>query len=1417
MINRIMKYQIIAISLLLMAASAEAQKTALEGFTYENYPTPPTGLEWQSPGQLALNKELPQAWGFHFPTEEAARGVLPERGAYWQTLDGTWKFHWCRTPEERAQGFEAPSYDVSAWDDIEVPGCWNVQGIQPDGSLKYGVPIYVNQKVIFEHQVAVDDWRGGVMRKPRNPQWTVNEYPNEVGSYRRTFTVPASWKGRVVYINFDGVDSFFYLWINGHYVGFSKNSRNTATFNITPYLNKKGENVVAVEVYRNSDGSFLEAQDMFRLPGIIRSTYLTSVPELELSDLVVRTSRLSGNGITEEANAEIVVEASVRNLGKKTAKDLSVEYKVFPLRLYTDELAPGSLHLDAQPAIGQPDAQAQVNVGADLSIAATSINLHGALPWSAEAPHRYVLTATLKDRKGKVVDVRSTYFGVRTVEIRDTKAEDDEFGKAGRYFYVNNKPVKLKGVNRHETNPWHGHAISHGQILREVFLMKQGNINHVRNSHYANDPYWYYACDKYGIYLEDEANIESHEYYYGDASLSHPIEWRAAHIARNMEMVRAHVNAPSIVIWSLGNEAGPGQNFVAAYNAIKAFDTSRPVQYERNNDIVDMGSNQYPSVGWVQFAAGGGKGPKYPFHISEYAHSMGNAGGNLIDYWKAIESSNYICGGAIWDWVDQAIAVPVDNTTNSSTRQLVNSSTKFNYGGDFGDLPNDGMFCMNGVMLPDLSPKPEYYDVKHVYQNVGVEVDSIWQMGKRQMVRLQVTNKNYFVPLDYVDISVVVERDGFDVGRSTIPDNPEHGMAPVAPRKTEPIVLPLTFAEDENLDAHCYSLRVEFLLKHDMPWAKKGYVQMAEQIPLWGAGDVKPIWIAEKDSPVLSVTQSEADRRTIIRPKKIDAHTNPFVVTFDDARGTIHYLGLGGEACDDADLITLIEPGCGPVLDALRAPVDNDNWYYQSWYQNGLHNLHHKVINRNVYTRKDGAVVLNYTVESQGTRGQIHGGSSGRYTIDDKGEPSDFVLTSNIVWTVYPDGTIENESAITSNKPKAVLPRLGFLFKLPTRFEAEGSKLSYFGCGPQNNYADRMSGMFSHVYESTVRDQFVPFPKPQDMGNREGVQWLALTDDTENGLVFGALTGWMCTSVMPWSDLQLTCAPPPSELPESAHVYVHLDTKVTGLGGNSCGQGGPLTPDRVYADAYCFGFFIRPTTTADPHKISEANFPVMHGGDLPIAITRDAKGDVTIVCNEFNGEDVRYVISGAEPSAKGKTEKTEGKTYASEPINMRAGGIITVWHADAPEVKISRTFDKVEYVPVTVLACSSEEPGENASNLVDGKPETIWHTAYGVTVTKYPHSVDFDCSETKTIKGFTYLPRQDGGNNGNIKGYRVQLSQDGKTWGDPIAEGEFERGSGLKRITFATPTRARYLRFTALSSQNGLDFASGAEFTVLAE
>ena len=396
-----------------------------------------------------------------------------------------------------------------------------------------------------------------------------------------------------------------------------------------------------------------------------------------------------------------------------------------------------------------------------------------------------------------------------------------------------------------------------------------------------------------------------------------------------------------------------------------------------------------------------------------------------------------------------------------------------------------------------------------------------------------------------------------------------------------------------------------------------------------------------------------------------------------------------------------------------------------------------------------------------------------------------------------------------------------------TRFEADGSKLSYFGCGPQNNYADRKSGMFRGVYESTVKEQFVHFPKPQDMGNREEVQWIALTDASHNGLFFGALTGSMCTSVLPWSDLQLTCAPHPNELPESDAVYVHLDTKMTGLGGSSCGQGGPLEPDRVYADAHTFGFFLRPIAIDDPQTISKDNYPLHNSGDMPIAVSRDAKGEVTILRSDLDVTEVRYSLSPAKDAVQKQRGKRNlsslanrrgaGGEAVSGPIDMRAGGTITVWHADQSDVKISRTYDKVEFVPVTVLACSSEEPGENASNLVDGKPETIWHTAYGVTVTKYPHTVDFDCGEQKSIKGFTYLPRQDGGTNGNIKAYRVQLSKDGKEWGEPIAEGEFQRSANLQRVLFQKPQRARYLRLTALSSQNGQDFASGAEFTVLAE
>lgn len=1324
--------------------SANAQQP-LGGFLY-GIESQPVGTEWEAPEKLSLNKEQPRAYFFSFGDVESAKKVHPEASKYWQDLNGTWKFHWAPNPDERPKNFYEANFNAEDWDDIKVPSCWNVVGIQKDGSLKYGVPIYCNQPVIFKHTVAVGDWKGGVMREP-NKDWTTYKYRNEVGSYRRTFTVSEDWKDREVYINFDGVNSFFYLWINGKYVGFSKNSRNTATFNISDYL-VKGENVVAVEVYRNSDGSFLEAQDMYRLPGIFRDTYLTSTSKVEVRDMKINTD-LTANGASVEVNAKL------RNLGKKAAKGYTLNYSVYENKLYSDDIV---------GQVGQPVASESFTLEKDDNKAiSTKFNIDNAKLWSAEEPNRYTLVVELKDKKGKTVDVVSSYFGICKVEIKDTKAEDDEFGLAGRYFYVNNKPVKLKGVNRQEINPNSGNSITHEQMEEEIMIMKRGNINHVRNSHYSCDPYWYYLCDKYGIYLEDEANLESHEYYYGDASLSHVPEFKDAHVARVMELVHAHVNHPSIVIWSLGNEAGPGDNFKAAYNAIKEFDTSRPVQYERNNDIVDMGSNQYPSIAWTREAVKGKYNMKYPFHISEYAHSMGNAGGNLEDYWEAMESTNFFCGAAIWDWVDQSL-YNYDKTTGE--KYLA-------YGGDFGEKPNDGMFCMNGILFPGHKPKPEYYEVKKVYQNVGVKAVDITKG------QIEVFNKNYFEPMTDVEMVWSLWKDGKKIQESNAFKGPRNILGP---REKGNYTIPFDYSA---LDANSeYFVKVQFLLAKDMPWAKKGYVQMEEQLPVKSAGQFASIKESAKgDKPTLSQTKD----KNLVKG-------NGFSVVFNNATGTINSLQYGSKV--------IFADGNGPKLDAFRAMTDNDNWAYRQWFAKGLNNLQHKVLDSKVYTKEDGTVVLAYTVESQAPYGQNIrdlGISSGKYEITKSKDfgPDDFKFTTNQIWTVYPDGSIELEANINSSEPGLDLPRLGYVMKTPSDLK----NYTYYGRGPQNNYNDRMNGAFVQLYNSTVQDQFVHFPKPQSMGNREDVRWCALTDEAGNGAQFISTTTFSA-SALPWSAMQMVEAPHPYQLPKSDGNYLHLDLKVMGLGGNSCGQGGPLEEDRIKASNHSMGFIIRPVQKSD--DMSE-RAKVSAAGDMPLGVARDRAGKVTI-STEKKDAVICYTLNGSK----------KVQTY-SEPVNMRDGGTITVWEKSNDKLKTTMTFEKIENVPVEVMYASSVESGEGDPNhLVDNDPNTFWHTMYSVTVAKYPHWVDFDCGEVKTLKGFTYLPRQDSPN-GRIKDYQIQVSNDGKTWGDVLVKGSFENNAKEKRVMFSKPVKARYVRFTGLSSQDGQDFATGAEMGVLAE
>ena len=1116
----------------------------LGGYFYQQQAAP-TGWEWQSPDSVAVNKLQPHAWFFSFKNIEEARKVLPENSSYWKSLDGMWKFHWAPNPDERPKDFFRTDYDVSKWDDIKVPVSWNMAGLQRNGKNKYGDPLYSNQRVIFQHSwQPMNDWKGGVMRTPPK-DWMTYRNRNEVGSYRRTFTVPDDWKGQEIYLNFDGVDSFFYLYINGKYVGFSKNSRNLAEFNITPYLNKEGEeNTVAVEVYRHSDGSFLESQDMFRLPGIFRTVALTAKPQVQVRDF-----KAIPDLDETYSNAKLHITAQLQNLSKKAIKGYTIQYSLYANRLYSDENTLLSGVTASAKLAGKLNAKGEIELEATLD-AANKVNL-----WSAEAPHRYTLVGELKDGKGRTVQTFSTFVGFRKVEIKETPAEKDEFGLAGRYYYLNGQPIKLKGVNRHENNVKAGHTVSREQMEHEVFLMKRGNINHVRNCHYPDAPYWYYLCDKYGIYLEDEANIESHEYYYGKQSLSHVPEFRNAHIARNMEMVHATVNHPSVVIWSLGNEAGPGKTFVDCYNAIKAYDTSRPVQYERNNDIVDMGSNQYPSIAWVQGAVQGKYKLKYPFHISEYAHSMGNACGNLIDYWDAIESTNFFMGGAIWDWVDQAL-----DKQDSAT-----GKTYWAYGGDFGkdNKPNDGMFCMNGIMRPDLTPKAQYFEVKKVYQNVGVKAIDMKQG------QIEIFNKNYFEPLKNYQIVWSLYKDGVCVKKN----QPLQGTKNiVGPREKGIYTLPYDYA---SLDANSeYFVTVQFLLGKDMPWAKKGYVQMEEQLRVKGADVAAPsIAAVAKTGKAMKYQLDKAAKRANITGEN-------FQVAFDLNTGAIYSLKYGNQI--------IIKDGNGPQLDAYRAPTDNDAGigYHNAWFKNGLYDLQHVVKSWTCTpNKKDGTYKLDFTVESQGKEGcDVNYGNRDRdpescYNFEKNKHAltdADLKFTSRQIYIIYKDGSIEMQSAIGANRSKVILPRIGYSMVLPS----ELNQYDYYGRGPVNNYNDRKTSQFIGWYHSPVAEQGIMLPKPQAQGNREEVRWCAVTNSQQQGVVFIS-DSTMSASALPWSQQELTLAAHPYQLPKSSGTHLHLDAKVTGLGGASCGQGGPLTPDQVRSTPTTFGFIIRPAVKSE--------------------------------------------------------------------------------------------------------------------------------------------------------------------------------------------------------------------------------------------
>lgn len=702
-------------------------------------PKTSSGNDWENASVFAVNKEPGHATMIPYASEEEmvsdpAYARPWERSASSRVLmlNGRWKFHWAKSPGERPKDFWKNGFDVSAWDEIDVPSCWEMKG--------YGTPLYTNVTYPFLNNPPFIQAQHG---------YTMESEPNPTGSYRREFTLPADWSGKEVYLHFDGVYSAFYVWVNGKKAGYSQGSNNDAEFNVTPYVHK-GTNTVAVEVYKWSDGSYLEDQDMFRFGGIHRNVYLMARPKVHFRDF--RTETAFGEDFSE---ALLTVHASLSGKGG-TVK----------AALYDED----GVRVAAAPA-----------AGAEVSLALPVKAPH---LWSAEKPYLYTVRLEVQDAAGRTLETTFFRHGFRKVEF------------IGNKLHVNGVLTYLKGADRHDIHPVHGKAVPVESMEEDILLMKRHNLNTVRTSHYPNDPRMYALYDYYGIYVVDEADVECH----GNQAISDKPSWEGAYVDRAVRMVLRDRLHPSVLFWSLGNESGKGCNIVAERDAVRALD-SRPIHYEGQNEVADIDSQMYPSLSGMERMDR--SGAQKPYFLCEYAHAMGNAIGNLAEYWDYIENkSERMIGACIWDWVDQALYMPGAH------------DGKLYFGGSFGDVPNDNDFCCNGIVTADRRITPKLLQVKKVYQYVKI--------SQQRPGTLVLENRYTACNLNEMNLSMALLHDGTRVFEAVMP------LPDTAP--WERCTLDLPIPEDLlEADGREVTLQVELTLREATRWAGAGHVAASEE------------------------------------------------------------------------------------------------------------------------------------------------------------------------------------------------------------------------------------------------------------------------------------------------------------------------------------------------------------------------------------------------------------------------------------------------------------------------------------------------------------------------------------------------------------------------------------------------------------
>ncbi|RLD84243.1 MAG: beta-galactosidase [Bacteroidetes bacterium] len=950
------------------------------------------------------NKEDAHASFTSFSTEELA--LKEENSKFIQSLDGIWDFKWVRSPKDRPKNFMKPGFVLKNWDKIKVPANWEIEG--------FGIPIYVNHQYEFaDYKAPISDEMKFVDRiYPANPGKVPHEY-NPVGSYLREFILEDRWKGKEVFLHIGAMKSGGFVWINGKYVGYSQGSKLPAEFDITKYL-KKGKNTIALQIFRWTDGSYLECQDFWRISGIERSVYIYAQPKTRIKDFEV-VSILDAAYL----NGKLDLTVDLHNHLSKKQK-LKISYQL----------------LDDKKTVKSDINSLQVNGNSSASVNFSTV-IKNVKQWSAEHPNLYTLLIKTEDEKRNVIEATSIKIGFRSVEIRNG------------LLLVNGQRITLKGVNTQEHDPKTGHVMSNELIKKDIRLWKENNINAVRLSHYPRGHAFYEMCDLYGLYVVDEANIESHGMYYGKHSLAKNTKWEKAHVTRMVRMVKRDKNHPSVIIWSMGNEGGNGVNFYAGYKAIKEHDKiKRPVQYERpykdyDATALDMDWNtdiivpQYPSPKRLEYI--GRLKTDRPYIPSEYAHAMGNSTGNFQDYWDVIEQYDNLQGGFIWDWVDQSIW----KTDKKGERFYA-------YGGDYGkNMPNDNSFLNNGIVFPDRTPQPALFEVKKVYEYINFKEQGI---NKHNELRVLVENLYDFTNLNQFDFIAKIKADGKVLKTISVKDLDIECHTGKLIR--------LSLDNIEYLNNTEYFVEVSATTKEKWGLLPKGFELAHEQIDLKDKYKVRSGKI--KNGEALNLKEDK---------NSIKISNNKLQIIFDKAKGQLVSFIYSGNQ--------LIKNNNGPKPNFWRAVTDNDfgNQMHTKnieWKKAGLFA---KV--EGVFTKKRSDNLIEIKVDYFLPGVNTH-------------FKSNYIINGN--------GVIQISNTLKPTEYKSDIPRIGMKMQLPKEYD----NFSYFGRGPWGNYTDRKVSAFIDLYESKVTEQYVPYIRPQENGNKTDVRWAALTNNEGNGLLIVA-------------------------------------------------------------------------------------------------------------------------------------------------------------------------------------------------------------------------------------------------------------------------------------------------------------------------